>query len=123
MADAYFECSVCKKRSPFGPGDTLIRRPAVPPTGRDKIAHIGPYIGKKHIFATCTDQPCVRCNYPYVKVYIDDTTGAWYGCMRADCNHYFLAAEVAATKSAIEVPDAAPTFESERARSEPPKVE
>lgn len=84
--DAYHECSVCKKKHAFEVGDTLIRPPAIKPSGFDKIRHMRNFM-HKNIFETVNDRPCPMCNYRFAKVMIDAET--WYGCMNLECGHIY----------------------------------
>jgi DNA-directed RNA polymerase subunit M/transcription elongation factor TFIIS len=86
-ADAYFECTVCRKRHEFTEGDTLIKPPAVKPSGIDKVAHIIRHLKYKSLFTTVGDKPCPMCGYQWAKVLID--TEVWYGCMAEKCGHVY----------------------------------
>lgn len=86
-ADAYFECSVCRKVHRFDTGDTLIKPAAVKPIGFDKVEHIVKYMAKKNVFTTVDDQPCPKCAYKFAKVLIDEEV--WYHCMANDCGHVY----------------------------------
>jgi DNA-directed RNA polymerase subunit M/transcription elongation factor TFIIS len=79
-SDAYYVCIVCKKRHPFGPGDTLIRPAAIRPNAQERNAHIIRYMATKNVLATCDDHPCPKCGHHYSKVLIDEQT--WYGCVK-----------------------------------------
>ena len=85
--DAYFECTVCHKRHEFTEGDTLIKPPAVKPSGIDKVAHILKYLKHKSLFTTVGDKPCPLCGYQWAKCLIDSEV--WYGCMEKNCNHVY----------------------------------
>jgi DNA-directed RNA polymerase subunit M/transcription elongation factor TFIIS len=85
--NAYFECSVCSKKHQFSEGDTLIKPPAVKPTGINKVAHIVEHMAKKNLFTTVDDKPCPKCAYKYAKVLIDDEV--WYSCMAQECGHVY----------------------------------
>lgn len=76
--DAYHECMVCKKRHEFTEGDTLIRGPAVKPTGFDKHEHIIRHMHMVNAFPYI-EKPCPGCHHKFVKYAILDSV-TWYKC-------------------------------------------
>jgi hypothetical protein len=87
-AAKYHMCTVCAKRFDFEDGDTLIRAPAVKPTGRSKYEHILRDMDKVGLMPITRDKECPKCK-KYISRYaiLDNTT--WYKCIFDDCRELY----------------------------------
>lgn len=81
-------CSRCNKKAEFVAGDTLIRAPAIKPSGVELSEHILRHMHKIDLMPIRVGKECPACQKKRVRFAIlNDIT--WYKCSYEDCAELF----------------------------------